>query len=73
MQEKYPPALGSVATRDDLRGIALSLPEVVEGEDGTRFTIDVEELERILLDAWRARAPKALLKRSDGIEPRATS
>jgi len=120
-----------VASRDDLRRIALSLPEVVEADDGARYklggkllawtwrervdpkrprvanpdviavrvadesekelliemdgavfftephydgypailvrvpAIDAAVLERLLGDAWRARAPKTLLKRVD--------
>ena len=49
-----------MATREDLRRIALALPEVVEGEDASRYTVDGKLIawtwmERI--DLKRARVP----------------
>lgn len=77
-----------MATSDDVRRIALSLPETSEGplygtpgfrvkdkafarlrDDGTVLvrlaTIDAEGLRGVLVDAWRARAPRRLLAAFD--------
>jgi hypothetical protein len=51
-----------MATRADVRRIALSLPATVEAEDRFAFSVGVREL---LTDAWRTQAPKALVREFD--------
>lgn len=58
---------------DDVRRVALALPEVTEDEDGFAFKvrgrlpmIDIDELTELLTDAWRAKAPKRLVAEYDG-------
>jgi hypothetical protein len=65
---------------DDVRRIALSLPGVLESEEGFAFSvpdkgipavlvrlaaIEVDELTEMLTDAWRIQAPKALVAEFD--------
>jgi hypothetical protein len=45
-----------VATREDLRRIALALPETATDNDGFSYTVAGKSI------VWRLRAPKALLR-----------
>lgn len=63
-------------TQEDVRRIALSLPQVTEGDPGKFFTephyngfpavlvrlpaIDAGELAELITDAWRCQAPRSL-------------
>lgn len=59
----------AVADQEDVRRIALTLPDTSEAEDRAVLvrlpSIDVAELEELIVDAWRCQAPRALV---DGFE-----
>jgi len=69
-----------MADEADVRRIALSLPDTVEVVDRFGFSvldkgfpavlirlaaIDVDELEELIVDAWRCQAPRAVVKEFD--------
>jgi hypothetical protein len=69
-----------MASQDDVRRLALSLPEATESSDRFAFSVpngfpailvrlaavDAVELAELLTDGWRCQAPRALVKQYDG-------
>lgn len=59
-----------MADQNDVRRIALALPDTVEESGRFGFAvrlpaIDVDELAEVITDAWRCEAPEALVQTFD--------